>query len=286
MNQINIDQLIFDLVVVGFLIAFNFILIKPGNTIIDALSINNSLIFVFAIQYFVMIETGRIYAKYFEKKRSNLVSGLLKATVLLVAVFLYLAIPTYLIRFNLIPNWYIKSFFIGGIFFILTGALTGYYSEKKSLIETISISTITILVPLIIILSFQIAYYKNFIIAILFFLISIFISGFIAIKAPYWFQNKTKMKLNTNLVFTLRAFLAAIVALALLLWQSVHILSQVQFSNTEIGQIDNSYLIFSMILTGIVPFRLFWAFAPPKKAVNIVIAIFILSLDIYAVLKI
>jgi hypothetical protein len=289
-QNINFEQLIFDLIVIFFLVFFDFMLSKSGKTIIELLNPNTTLVLIFSIQFFVTYQLGKLYTKFNRKRNPKIVNNIINVTVFLVLLFLFIGLPANFYRFKLLSEGnYMMWAFLGAILPMLCGSFLGFSTEEKSAEDIVIGGGIFIFVSAFI----------YFIYLMLFFGVDkhqwwlgilVFLGGTIAIGFALFYIGKLIIKLAEKnipkpVVLSFKALFISLTALSIIIWQSVHIYGQVRFSSDSFGMVDKNYIFFSLFLTGILPFRILWAFTPPRKIFSIISALIILCVDIFAVVN-
>ena len=83
--------------------------------------------------------------------------------------------------------------------------------------------------------------------------------------------NSERFQRNIN---RLLIFIAGLTAFAVCTWEE---------SIFSSGTTDGFYRIFTLTITGILPYRILWAFAPPVNIINAIIAISVLLINIFIV---
>jgi hypothetical protein len=291
-GKISLEQFVFDLMVILFLFLFDFLLGHSGKSIIDFLNPNTTLALIYTIQILVSFQLGRVYLRYNKKKNTKFENALLNITIFLVYLFLFIGLPSNLGEFSLLEkDPYMMFAFLGGVVALLIGSLLGFNEEKLSFLGVLSVAGFTLFILGFVYLIWLLLHFgadkDNWWLGV-----GIFIGGFtieIALFVLFFriyefvkprFRSRTTPK---SIKMGLNALFVALAALSIMIWQSVHIFGQEHFSLKSHGAVDYDYILFSLFLTGILPFRFMLAIAPPRKLFSLVSAVLIIMLDVYAI---
>lgn len=262
---------------------------KSGNTIIEILNPKTALVLIFTIQFFVSFQLGKLYTKFNQKQNPKLINAIINTTLVLVLLFLLIGLPANIEKFGLLENSMMWAV-LGGIAALLIGTLTGLNSEKKSSEDAIGIIGIVFFIGVIIYLIYLMLVFgadkHQWLLGILVLIGGSIVTGFVFFYAGKLLIKLTKSNIPKPVTFTVNAIFISLAALSIIIWQSVHIYGQVRFSADSFGTIDKNYIIFSLFLTGILPFRILWAFAPPRKLFSIISGLLVIAVDIYSALNI
>jgi hypothetical protein len=288
----SLEQIVFDLIVILFLFLFDFMLARSGKTIVDFLNPVSALIVIWVIQILVSYQLGRVYMAFNRKQSGKFQNALLNITVVLVFLFLFIGLPVSMNEFGFMKEeGRMMWAFLGGVGALLAGALLGFNNEKLTFENVGSVAGIIIFVGLFIYLIYLMLHFgadkNNWLLGV-----GVLIGGlvlcillFIGIYRIYEFL-KRRIKVQSTpkfLKISIGAFFMAIAALSIMIWQSIHVYGQIIFSGKEHGSIDYDYILFTLFLTGILPFRFMMALASPRKVFSVISAVLIILLDIYAI---
>lgn len=289
LQNINLEQTIFDFVVIVFIVLFDFMLVKSGKTIIDFLNPNSALALIFVIQFFVTYQLGKLFTIYNNRRINKFVSKIVKITLFLVILFLYIGLPPNLERFDLLEDNYMMWAFVGGIFSILLGGIIGFNAEESSAVDIATgagiISIVIAAFGLILLMLYIGIDRHSWLIAILVFVAGIIICTLIYIAFNKIVEKFSQRQTNKYVKIVFKIIFTTITALSIITWQSIHLYSNSKFSVENNGFIDINFLIFSLFLTGILPFRILWAFSDTKKLFSIISGLIFIAVDIYSIVN-
>lgn len=263
---------------------------KSGQSIINFLNPNTSLVLIFTIQFFVTFQLGKLFTIYNSRKISKFVGNFIKITIFLVLLFLLIGLPANIEKFGLLEGNYMMWAILGGVFVMLTAGLIGFNSEEDKKADALGIIGIVIFIVLaigLLVLMLYIGVDKHsWLLGILVFIGGLILLGFLLFRISLVFEKFENIKVPKPIKISSKIVFIILSALSIIIWQSIHIYANMKFSIEFDGYINTQYLIFSLILTGILPFRLLWAFSEPGKIFSIISGVLFIAIDIYSIVNI
>lgn len=294
---LNLDELIFDAVVVAFLWYLSRQLTHDGGSFINYLTPLTTLFLIYSIQFFLTWQLGKLYNRYSELKDSRSGRAMKKTAgfiVWMVLVFLLMSLPVNFEKFGLLPDPYMMWAFVGGVFAMMIGGAIGFHAqgtrfefEISNLKSNNPVSTFLLLftAPLSIFMLYLLLYFGidrgQWGVGTL-----VFFGGMTAYAvASQWLSKQVSKAFKKPVVreiFIIFRNLTVpfIAATCFMLWQSINILGSIEFSVSETGAADMGFVFFNLILTGILPYRILLAIAPPNKPLNMLIGVSVLAWNI------
>lgn len=279
-QYINLDELMFDIVVLIVLMIFDFMISSSGKSLFIIMLGYDGLILFGIIQFLLAFQAGILFHKF----RKNINSSIIR---LLVYISLVLLISSLLITGVLLPpleqfeEFKYVSGGIAGIALLLAGFLAGNYSLKKSpdkvakTVGRIFFIAITLGASLftVFLLFFEMRLNTEHAPMILKYYALIIVSAFVLLFllpvpiARFFSNSSSVIKLIGKIIFT------ALLALSVMYWQTIIV-------GYNTGGELKLITILRLLLSGIIPFRILLATAPPQKKINLAIAFIVIIINI------
>ncbi|HPQ71827.1 MAG TPA: hypothetical protein PKW95_22065 [bacterium] len=268
---VNVYEIVFDFILAMYVRFYLYGALLDQGRIIDRLNAGTAIILALAIDFFIPWYLGVLYKQYrnapqFVRKTVLIVFGF-------IVFFLYVEIPANLYHYKIVSmEMHMMALFIGGLFALISGGMLGANENEpveKDEPSGLGATVMMLIAPLeifgiylAILIGQKVGIFFGVIIwlgltvgiALGVFWLSMAIDKLLKMETG---QFLAKWGKNLILPFILSTLMCA--------WTEIYIWPTLRYSQESGGSPDHFFVVFTLILTGLLPLRLIMALHPPLR---------------------